>query len=393
MKVTGFFDNSAICRMIYYRLFVLAVLLASPALQADSFFDRFIDPDDGWFDASEFLLDYEYGVLPVPIFITDPAVGDGLGLAGVYFHDPDPAWKGNLRDDKGRQRPSSISAVAAGGTSNGTVFLGGGHFGHYKKDTIRYEGLVGGADINLQFYGAGTDTSSDNGFHFGAEAIFTSQRISFRLGQSDWFVGGEFNYTDMTTRFDQRNEDPALGELSFDATSGSLGPVVIYDSLNNTYTPSSGILSQTMYSRYDEAFGGDFDYNLIVSKNQAHFAPFEDWTAGVRLEGSFVDGDDAPFYALPYIELRGIPALRYQGENVVTTELQMNWNFHPRWTAVGFIGGGRAGDDLNDADTETAGGFGFRYMGVRKLGMNMGVDFAKGPENEVVYINFGTRFD
>lgn len=61
---------------------------------------------------------------------------------------------------------------------------------------------------------------------------------------------------------------------------------------------------------------------------------------------------------------------------------------------LGFIGAGRATNTgLSDAGTEVAGGFGFRYMALRRLGLNMGMDFAKGPEDEVVYINFGTSFD
>jgi hypothetical protein len=89
------------------------------------------DHEDGWFDASKFLLDYEYGVFPVPIFITEPAVG--FGLAGVYFHDPDPAREGNLRDEQGRQRPSSITAAAVAATESGSDFgfryLGGRKLG------------------------------------------------------------------------------------------------------------------------------------------------------------------------------------------------------------------------------------------------------------------------
>ena len=102
----------------------MAALLTSPTLQADSFFDMFIDPEDGYLDGSDFLLEHD-GILPVPIFITEPAVGNGLGLAGVYFHDPDPAWEGKLRDVNGRQRPSSISAGAVGATSNDSKFVGG----------------------------------------------------------------------------------------------------------------------------------------------------------------------------------------------------------------------------------------------------------------------------
>jgi hypothetical protein len=47
---------------------------------------------------------------------------------------------------------------------------------------------------------------------------------------------------------------------------------------------------------------------------------------------------------------------------------------------------------LSDANTHSAGGFGFRYLGVRRLGLSMGIDLAKGPEEEVIYVSFGTKF-
>ena len=57
----------------------LLLLLCSATLQADSFFDKFIDPTDGKFDTSGWLIEYK-GLLPVPIIITEPAVGPGLVL-------------------------------------------------------------------------------------------------------------------------------------------------------------------------------------------------------------------------------------------------------------------------------------------------------------------------
>jgi hypothetical protein len=48
--------------------------------------ERFID-DDGMLDLSEHLLE-NHGMLPVPIIITEPAVGYGGGLAGLFFDQP-----------------------------------------------------------------------------------------------------------------------------------------------------------------------------------------------------------------------------------------------------------------------------------------------------------------
>ncbi len=49
------------------------------------FMDDFKDPKDGAFDVSG-MLDSPAGFLPIPIIITEPAVGYGGGLAVLYFH-------------------------------------------------------------------------------------------------------------------------------------------------------------------------------------------------------------------------------------------------------------------------------------------------------------------
>ena len=46
----------------------------------------FTDPEDGALDASEWLLDRK-GFLPVPILITEPAIGYGAGAALLWFNE------------------------------------------------------------------------------------------------------------------------------------------------------------------------------------------------------------------------------------------------------------------------------------------------------------------
>ena len=46
--------------------------------------DRFKDPQDGALDVSDYLLRHR-GVLPVPLVVTEPAVGYGGGVALAYF--------------------------------------------------------------------------------------------------------------------------------------------------------------------------------------------------------------------------------------------------------------------------------------------------------------------
>jgi hypothetical protein len=355
--------------------------------------ESLVDPDDGWLDGSRFLLEYPYSVLPVPIIITEPAVGNGLGVAAVHFHDAGEDTPENGLDSRGRTIPRSVSAVALGATDNDTKFIGGGHFGHYKQDSIRYEGIVGYADVFLDFYGS-IENPNDDGFSFNSEALILNQLVAFRLGQSNWFAGGAYRIISTDSRFESQGGDPGIDPDTLNSNNAAIAAVIRYDSLDNTYSPRSGIVSDLQVARFDEAVGGDFNYDQTTWLNQAHFSLGEQWLLGVRLDADMASGD-APFYAVPYIELKGIPALRYQGKKVMTTEARLNWEFHPRWQAAVFVGAGRAAehvDDLGDAPSRVSQGVGFRYMGVKELGLNMGLDFAKGPEDNVVYISFGTRW-
>ncbi len=56
---------------------MLVTALCCHEAVADSFWSQFVDADDGRFDASNYLADNAYGFLPLPIIITDPAVGGG----------------------------------------------------------------------------------------------------------------------------------------------------------------------------------------------------------------------------------------------------------------------------------------------------------------------------
>lgn len=115
---------------------------------------------------------------------------------------------------------------------------------------------------------------------------------------------------------------------------------------------------------------------------------------GLRFEGSTVDGD-VPFFALPFIQLCGIPAMRYQDESVAVAEVEGRWRFWKRWSAVGFGGAGATNGELTDIyddGTIFSGGVGFRYLAARALGLEVGIDVAKGPEDTAFYLVMGSSW-
>jgi hypothetical protein len=158
-----------------------------------------------------------------------------------------------------------------------------------------------------------------------------------------------------------------------------------HDSRDNFFTPSRGWKGFLEAMFYSPDFGSDEEYETY----RAHFFGYlplsEKFVLGGRLDMRAARGD-APFYQLPYIELRGIPALRYQGDETAVVEAELRWNVTPRWAIVAFAGTGHA------EESASAWGAGFRYLIARRLGIYMGVDIARGPEETAFYIQAGSAW-
>jgi hypothetical protein len=375
----------------WWRVLTISVVLAGilgisqPVDAIDG--KLFKDTQDGAFDMSDWLLS-KGGFMPTPIIITEPAVGFGLGLAPVFFHGnlagkPDP-------ENPDEYLPPSMSVGMAAYTANGTWIAGGGHVGHWKRDTIRYTGFVGVMNLNIDFYVV------NRPFAFNIDGGFLLQQAKFRIGGSNFFVGGKWIYFDSTSRFEGFDLElpPGFPELSregWKSRSSGLGVVGYYDGRDNIFTPNTGQEADLEILRYDQAIGGDFDYWYLHSQVVSFHPLHEKFVLGLRFEGEAVDGN-VPFYGYPFVQLRGVPAMRYQGERVVDLEVEGRWRAWKRWSLIGFVGKGYTGSDIPRLETDenivTFGG-GFRYLMARKLHMHVGIDVARGPEDTAVYLQMG----
>lgn len=98
----------------------------------------------------------------------------------------------------------------------------------------------------------------------------------------------------------------------------------------------------------------------------------------------------------PFISLRGVPAMRYQGVLTGLVETEQLFKINNRWGLVGFAGIGTTFNSLEEMK-QTTGiwnyGTGFRYLIARQLGLRMGVDVAKSPDDWGVYIIFGSAWN
>jgi len=384
----GFRSSSR--RKTAYRLagsLIVAGVLAGANVALASRTGGFIDPVDGQFDVGDWLLN-KRGVLFNPIIITEPAVGYGGGGTLMYFHkqkeDEERAQEGDVLG-----LPPSISFALGMGTQNGTWMVGGGHFGTWRRDHIRYVGAVGYASMNLDFYVANRPLG------YNLTGIFLLQEIDFRIADTPIFIGGRYTYARFESTFDfPGSVPPSLQRGSVD-NLGGLGLNLLWDTRSNLLDPYDGEFVQILPTFFGPWMGGDDWYQILTLKSRSFNRLHERFNLNLRLDAS-LSFMDTPFYALPRISLRGVSATRYQGKYAGEGEIEGRWRVWERWSLVGFFGVGWAISDSRlvpkGEDVVPAGGAGFRYLIARQIGLNMGMDFAGSKDQFAFYFQVGTAW-
>lgn len=350
----------------------------APTAQAESgFFGQFVDPVDGYFDASEYL--ERGGFVPLPLIVTEPAVDGGVGLIAAFVGPPKP----------GSQNQPSRTALGFVATGNDSRILAGLHSGSLFDDRLRYKALLAGGTVNLDFF----PDEDGNGLPFRNEATYAQLGAQWRVGDSDFRIGPSASILDNTVTADFGGENGDLaGQLTQDVRLVSLGLTLHYDSRDTLFTPRNGVNAVFEVNAFDENLGSDVEYNAYRAFAAGFYSPDADWTIAGMAEARANTGD-APFFMEPSISLRGVPLNRYQGSRVLSTEVELRRQLHPRWAVVGFVGYGQTDSDgatyVKDDSTVQTYGAGVRYRLARKMGLDLGVDVSQGPEEPAINIQLG----
>ncbi|MDR3097000.1 MAG: BamA/TamA family outer membrane protein [Paraburkholderia sp.] len=374
----------------------LLLALATLAHGADDSPRRsYIDPTDGQFDVSDMLMHHK-GVLPVPDIITEPAIGYGFGLGLLYFTAPAASGKdadGAGGDDAdgtqpNQMKPPNITGVGGMATNTHSWAAGLMHFHTWNDDHIRYLGVLGKIDFNLNYYGPRGNANA-----YQLNGIGTIQQLLFRLGDSPWYIGPRYTFLDSTTRFSGAIPE-SIRNFERNLKVGKGGIVVDYDTRDNLFYPRSGTYAEFEAELARGGLGSDRSFEMQTAKGY-HWIPFSSrWVLGLRVDTGFSQGD-IPFFAQPYVDLRGVSQAKFQDRNQVTGEVELRYYVTPRWSVLGFGGVGRAYGNLHafsDAPTAFGFGTGFRYLVARKLGITMGIDVAHGPGQNAFYIQVGSAW-
>jgi hypothetical protein len=354
----------------------------------------FKDPEDGAFDVSSFLIDPE-GFMPIPIIITQPAVGYGGGLAALFIKPQKKKYDVHV--------PPNITGVFGLATSNGTWAGGVGHFHDWGPDKYRYVGGVAKPYINIDYYGAGgalSEELSKNPVEFNMDAWAVVQRLQVRVKKSNLFLGGAYLFYQTKTSFaevaDRPIIDELLNKLESTTTLSAIKPMANWDSRDNIFTPTKGINTGVIYTYNATWLGASKNYQEISPYFLGYKKHTDNVFSGWRFDSAFTNGD-APFYAKPYIQMRGVPAMKYQNNNTMLAEMQWTFKTYKRWKLDVFTGTGKAFESFQDFGQATwvyNYGVGFRYEIARLFGIDAGMDFAWSNDGDFAFsIVFGTAWN
>jgi len=343
------------------------------------------DTLDGSFDLGDYVVNMS-GFIPYPIIITEPALGSFGGAMALVFISPKK--KGT---DEEKFRFPDITGAAGLYTLNNTWGAGALRQGSFPAIGLRYTVALGYADVKMNFY-RDIPYFGEQEFLFNIKPLFAMLDLSENIYKNRIFGGLRYQFVKTWIGYDfPKVSDSIFDSEMFDKNLGTLGLYGEFDNRNSIFTPDRGLRTKVTYSFGRNFTASDVDINRLEAYLTLFLRPVKRWVCSFRLMGQGVN-EGVPFYYYPYLEMRGIAMMRYQGQWEAQIETEQRVDVTRRWSVLGFVGTGRTWSDskyMEDLTWHVAGGAGFRYLLARIFGLRMGIDIAAGPDQLSYYIVLG----
>jgi hypothetical protein len=225
--------------------------------------------------------------------------------------------------------PSLIAAGAGFYTSDGSCGGGIALFYPFRRDQCRYFGALGGASLNLNFYGFDADGPlATDPVPYTLDPRFLVQRLQARIKRTAFFAGAQYLYVNTKTAFDAAlpgDVPPRDLELSL----GGLGASVEVDTRDNLLDAKRGMDVTASGTWYADAFGSDVAFERNQVQGLFYWQPGKTWGYGPRVDSRFSSGD-APFFMKPFLSMRGIASGQYSNNVTLLGEGEVRYSLDSR---------------------------------------------------------------
>jgi len=251
------------------------------------------------------------------------------------------------------------------------------------------------ASVNLDFHGIGEDSLlQDHPLRYNLRPVGGALIPKYRFGNTSFWAGLGYAFVSTKVSFDAPASTPHLPDYERVSQVGTLLPSLTYDTRDNVFTPLRGVYLELSGFVAAKWLGGDDNFERL-SLGVIEYLPLPHrFYFGLRADLAASFGN-APFYMNPYVSLRGVPVMRYQGDQMASAEFESRWQFYGRWSVVAFGGVGTTRtnrDGFFATQNVGSGGFGFRYLLASKFGLHAGIDVAHSPGTTAFYIQVGNAW-
>ncbi|WP_319524525.1 BamA/TamA family outer membrane protein [uncultured Desulfosarcina sp.] len=321
-----------------------------------------------------------------PIVISNPNIGSGLGVAGMYFFD--------LGDWRKEDPRSSVQAIGAY-TNTDSYFYGLLSSLYLNHDTIRGNFGIFRANINNEY-----DIPWGGEANFSTGALAALGLLTYRVWDNV-FIGGQALVIDVSYDPDTPADGDYLNLVGAeDSTTTGIGPVISYDTRDNVNYPSAGTLAELKGYYKPEAWGNETDYAVADLAVNHYIGLTETHILALRAYGR-TGTEDTPYSDKSRLgqqsDLRGFKSGEVSGRTILSGQAEIRWQFTGKIGFVAFGGLAKLWDDeLEELITEDlyySGGVGFRYMLNTDQKINFRIDAAIGNDNnEGIYVGIQEAF-
>jgi outer membrane protein assembly factor BamA len=322
--------------------------------------------------------------LPIPI--VDPTIGNGLALGGLATFRVDPSDK---------LSPRASLAVGAGYTDSQSWAAGAKLNLSLDNDRYRFQAMGGYGSLNVKFYGlADGGPLQDNPVDLNLKGSFLGVSGTARIADH-WYVGPIYRYLNTTSGFAGTSPPSGISAPELQANLSGLGLTTEYDSRDSQYGPRDGVYATAQLVDFAKGLGSDFAYVSFDASGSdyATLLPGLVLASNVRIAAV---GNSAPFFALPFLSLRGFPGGRYLGQDVWQAQAELRWQIYGPVGLVGYLGAGQAAQSVSDFGSSKllySGGTGLRYQVSQEERISVGLDYALASDGRsAVYFRIGEAF-
>ena len=326
----------------------------------------------------------------IPAVYYTPETELAAGVVFMYWHRRPGAPP--------TSRPTTITPIFIYTQRDQIISSLGGHL-YLKDERYWLSGEIGFTRYPDKFWGIGPDTPD------AAEEDYTPRTFSVRVALRRRMghavhLGIQYSFASEEIIETEPGSLLSLGIIpgSAGGETGGLGALLYWDTRDNTFYPSRGSFHQFTWTRFDAAFGSDFDFDVFfadlrkyIGLGQRHVIALQGLYRGVsgvppfRLFSTF-GGSNL---------VRGYFGGRYRDKSVLVAQAEYRVKAFWRFGAAAFASTGNVAPsaDAFRADTwRTTAGFGVRYFFSEREGITVRMDVGFGGDSLGPYIMLNEAF-